>query len=851
MPQSGRPGISPSATTTANSVGRVTAVLGPTNTGKTYLAMERMLGHRSGMIGFPLRLLARENYDRIVAAKGPGCVALITGEEMIVPPRPHYFVCTVEAMPVDRPVAFLAVDEIQLCADPERGHIFTDRLLYARGLEETMFLGAETIRPLIQALVPRIDIVTRPRFSALSYAGHKKVTRLPPRSAVVAFSATDVYAIAEVMRRQRGGTAVVLGALSPRTRNAQVELYQSGDVDYLVATDAIGMGLNLDVGHVAFARLTKFDGHSVRRLSAPEIGQIAGRAGRHRRDGTFGTTSDLNGMSEDVIDAVEEHRFDTLKRLMWRNHDLRFESIDALLRSLARKPVRPELYRVGEADDHLALATLARDSDIAARAQGIDAVSLLWDVCRIPDFRKVLSDAHTRLLGQIYRYLSASADQGAGRLPEDWVANQVARLDRTEGDIDTLVTRIAHIRTWTYVSHRPSWLQDASHWRERTRAIEDKLSDALHERLTQRFVDRRSTLMTRSLRENGTLLSAVRPDGQVIVEGHAVGDLRGFQFIPDTGTDGDDKTVIAAARRALQGELARRVAALEKADATTISLDASGTLTWDGVAVARLKAGRTLETPAIAPLTDAWVDSVLRDRIKLALESWSNREVATGLAPLTTLEQRTRSGPARGLIYRVREGLGDCLRSEAESLIRSLSTQERTDLLKNGLKLGIMRVYAGAMVKPAAVAWRGLLWCLHNRWPLPAPIPPAGRISIGADPNVPASFYAAIGYPVVGPRAIRTDILERFLRALRRDGPKITAENAGRLAPLIGCSTGEIGEILVALDYRRKTAEDGTEHWVPARNRRSNRPKDQKTTKACPVTGDSPFEKLKEMALTQ
>ena len=472
---------------------RVVAVLGPTNTGKTYLAIERMLGHRSGMIGFPLRLLARENYDRIAAARGPGSVALITGEEMIVPPNPSYFVCTVEAMPVDRPVAFLAVDEIQLCADAERGHVFTDRLLHARGLEETMVLGAETIAPLIRRLVPRVEFVSRPRFSALSYVGPRKLTRLPPRSAVVAFSATEVYAIAELIRRQRGGTAVVLGALSPRTRNAQVALYQAGDVDYLVATDAVGMGLNMDVDHVAFAGLSKFDGNAPRRLEAHEIAQIAGRAGRHRSDGTFGTTGDIEGLDEEVIEAVENHSFPPLKMLRWRNTDLNFQSPAALLRSLEQRPPRPDLIRVREGCDHLALTTLARDPEITARATDRETVDLLWQVCRIPDFRKVLSDAHTRLLGQIYRHLSTPR----GRLPVDWVADHVARLDRYDGEIDALVTRISHIRTWTYISHRPNWLACGGHWQERTRAIEDRLSDALHERLTQRFVDRRSALLVR------------------------------------------------------------------------------------------------------------------------------------------------------------------------------------------------------------------------------------------------------------------------------------------------------------------------------------------------------------------
>ncbi|HSV29311.1 MAG TPA: DEAD/DEAH box helicase, partial [Candidatus Omnitrophota bacterium] len=501
--------------------GRVLAVLGPTNTGKTHFAIERMLGHASGMIGFPLRLLARENYDRIVRIKGAASVALITGEEKIIPKQPRYFVCTTESMPLDRRVAFLAVDEIQLCADPDRGHVFTDRLLHARGSEETVFLGAETIKPLLRRLVPGVEFATRPRLSQLTYAGARKLARLPPRTAVVAFSAAEVYAMAEFVRRQRGGAAVVLGALSPRTRNAQVELYQAGEVDYIVATDAIGMGLNMDVDHVSFAQLRKFDGRVPRELEPAEIAQIAGRAGRHMNDGTFGTTADVGGISDEVVEAVENHHFAPLKALSWRNSDLRFATVSALIGSLDRPPPGPGLIRAREADDQIALATLAHDPEILKLANHPERVRLLWDVCQIPDFRKVMAEAHTRLLSQVFRHLT-----GPGRrLPTDWLAGHVERLDRTDGDLDTIIGRIANIRTWTYVSHRADWVVDPAHWQGLTRAIEDKLSDALHERLTQRFIDRRTAVLVRRMRDDGELLSAVARSGDVLVEGHYVGRL--------------------------------------------------------------------------------------------------------------------------------------------------------------------------------------------------------------------------------------------------------------------------------------------------------------------------------------
>ncbi|MBV8936014.1 MAG: disulfide oxidoreductase, partial [Alphaproteobacteria bacterium] len=521
---------------------RLVAVLGPTNTGKTHLAIERMLGHRSGMIGFPLRLLARENYDRIAKLRGARSVALITGEEKILPPNPAYFVCTAESMPLDRQVDFLAVDEIQLCADPERGHIFTARLLHARGAQETMFLGADTIKPLMRRLVPEIEYVSRPRFSTLSYTGYKKVTRLPPRSAVVAFAISDVFSLAELIRRQRGGTAVVLGALSPRARNAQVGMFQAGEVDYLVATDAIGMGLNMDLDHVAFARTGKFDGRGPRRLTPAEIAQIAGRAGRHMSDGTFGTTAEQASLDAETVEAIETHRFEPLTRLNWRNSRLRFESIGALLKSLDERPSLPGLVQAREADDHRVLQTLARNAEIAGLAVHPGAVRLLWEVCQIPDFRKVMSESHARLLAHCFLHLAGPEEQ----LPTAWIAGQMASLDRVDGDIDTLMARIAHIRTWTYITHRADWVADSAAWQERARGIEDRLSDALHESITQRFVDRRSAFLVRQLASEGEPFAAVSKLGEVLVEGAYIGRIDGLHFVPDS-VDGVEVRMLVAA----------------------------------------------------------------------------------------------------------------------------------------------------------------------------------------------------------------------------------------------------------------------------------------------------------------
>ncbi|HRD29118.1 MAG TPA: helicase-related protein, partial [Caulobacter sp.] len=541
---------------TGQAAHRLVAVLGPTNTGKTHLAVERMLGHHSGMIGLPLRLLAREIYDRVVRLKGPREVALITGEEKIVPPRPQYFVCTVEAMPLGREVDFLAVDEIQLCADPERGHVFTHRLLHARGKSETMLLGAGTMAPLVRRLLPGVEIVERERFSQLRYTGPKKLTRLPRRSAVVAFSADNVYAIAELIRRQRGGAAVVMGSLSPRTRNAQVALYQSGEVDFLVATDAIGMGLNMDVDHVAFAGLRKFDGRKTRWLHPQEVGQIAGRAGRHVKDGTFGVTGEAGEMDEDLIAAVEEHTFQPVAGAQWRNHRLDFANLPSLIRSLDATPNREGLALSAEALDEQALKRLAEDADVVHRVRDRVALERLWEVCQTPDFRKQTSDEHLRLIRTLFDNLTT----GRRRMPEDWMAGQFRGLDRTDGEIDTLATRLAGVRTLAYVANRPNWLADPAHWQGVTRGLEDRLSDALHEKLMARFIDRRTSVLMRQLGDRAEMLAGVAEDGTVTVEGHVVGRLTGLAFeAPRAGSSLEEKALRGAAQRAVGPEVARRL----------------------------------------------------------------------------------------------------------------------------------------------------------------------------------------------------------------------------------------------------------------------------------------------------
>ncbi len=759
---------------------RVKAVLGPTNTGKTHLAIERMLAHASGIIGFPLRLLARENYDRMVAHKGVRSVALITGEEKIIPPEARWFSCTVEDMPLDRDAEFVAVDEIQLCADPDRGHVFTDRLLHARGLVETMFLGAETIRPLLQRLVPGASVETRPRLSQLTHAGPAKLVRLPPRSAVVAFSAAEVYAIAELIRRRRGGCAVVMGRLSPRTRNAQVALYQDKEVDFLVATDAIGMGLNMDVDHVAFASLGKFDGHRPRRLTAAEVAQLAGRAGRGMRDGSFGTTGECPPLADETAAAVEAHSFEPLDMLCWRSSDLDFHDVDALLASLTEPPSRPGLVRGNDATDLETLAALAREPDIRHLARSQRAVRCLWEACQIPDFRKLADETHARLCARVFGHIVRE-----GRLPTDWLAGQIGALARADGDIDTLMQRLAGVRIWSYIAARADWVNDSAHWQGRAREVEDLLSDALHERLTSRFVDRRSAPLMRRLAagDGQELLSAVTRRGDVVVEGHTVGRIHGFSFSPDPAAEGDERRlVLRAARRALRAEVPRRVSQVDAAPDTAFTLTAQNAVEWDGVPVARLQAGPDAMRPRVRVLDSEFLDGAQRERLRERVQAFVDACVGADLAPLHRAAERAEADATlRGLMHRLIEAVGLLPGDEAEAL----PPTERARLKSIGIKTGRFAVFIPALLKPRPAQMRARLWALQHGMAVPG-LPPPGAVSLAAPPDWPAGFAEAMGWLHAGPVLLRLDVAERVAAELawatRRGGAALPAGLGGRFS---------------------------------------------------------------------
>ncbi|MBH5402664.1 helicase [Bradyrhizobium sp. CNPSo 4010] len=798
----------------------VTAVLGPTNTGKTHLAIERMLAHPSGMIGLPLRLLAREVYNKIAARAGEASVALVTGEEKIKPRNPRYWVSTVEAMPRDLDVSFLAVDEVQIAADLERGHVFTDRLLNRRGRDETLLLGAATMRPIIERLLPGVSMITRPRLSQLEFAGDRKITRQPRRTAIVAFSADEVYAIAELIRRQRGGAAVVLGSLSPRTRNAQVAMFQNGDVDYLVATDAVGMGLNLDVDHVAFASDRKFDGYQFRRLTPAEFAQVAGRAGRATRNGTFGTTGRCAPFEPELVNALQNHTFDAVKVLQWRNSKLDFSSLGALQVSLNLAPGHETLTRAPIAEDMRVLDHAARDGEVRDIAHGKAAVERLWEACQVPDYRKLSPAAHAELVTTLYGFLMRK-----GCISDSWFEAQVTQADRVDGDIDTLSARIAQIRTWTFVANRPDWLKDPERWQGITREVENKLSDALHERLTERFVDRRTSVLMRRLRENTSLNTEIGKTGEVIVEGHVIGRLDGFTFAPDAAEAGSDaKALQAAAQAVLAGEINARAEKLGNAPDEQFVLTSEGIIRWTGDAVARLAAADEALHPRIRIISDERLTGAPRDKVQARLELWLKTHIEKLLGPMFELSKAEDvTGIARGIAYQLVEALGVLERPKIASELKDLDQPSRATLRKYGVRFGAYHLYFPGLLKPAARALAALLWALkQDNVDLSAlsgaqHLASSGRTSFPVDKALPRDAYRVLGYKQAGERAVRVDILERLADLIRpalawrenSPGEKPAGAFDGRsfvvtqaMTSLTGSAGEDFASVLRALGYR-------------------------------------------------
>jgi len=775
---------------------RLKAVLGPTNTGKTHLAIERLCAHSSGAIGFPLRLLAREVYDKVCAIKGADKVALITGEERIEPKHARYLLCTAEAMPVDADLAFVALDEAQLAADRERGHLFTDRLLHARGREETMILGSSTLEVMVKALLPDAEVITRPRFSTLSHSGAKKLSRIPPRSAIVAFSAEQVYAVAEMLRRFRGGAAVVMGALSPETRNKQVSLYQSGEVDYLVATDAIGMGLNLDIDHVALAGLSKFDGQRQRRLTTAEMAQIAGRAGRHQRDGTFGTLAgsgshDAEFTAEEVY-AIEEHRFAPLTRLFWREPEPDCSSIESLIADLSRPPEHGALALAPEAIDLAVLRRLAEEPEIAAQVRGTALVSRFWQACSLPDFRQYGAENHSRFVARLWQ------DLAGGMLGSDFIARSIAELDNPAGDIDTLQMRIAAIRSWAYIAQRPDWVLAREEMAARARAAEARLSDALHARLTERFVNRRTSVLMKKLGSDAALLPVRLEGDEVQVDGEPIGHLAGFRFKVDSQARlADRKLLLAAAERHLPelrgARAAQLLAGLEDGSAELALTGAI--LSWEGEEIARLGPGRSPLSLQIKPdLALGGLAMAQRQALDAALERWLEQALGA-LAPLRKLEVASADPKAgaelRALLIQLVEAGG--MLARGDSGIERLSGEQRKGLTRLGVKVGALDLFVPEMLKSKALgAWRTLLAARDVQMPAPVPgMPPVVAL--------PGKAATPPGYRRLGKQGLRLDMAEKLLRGAHE--VRVKAGTKGfvldpALAVSIGLTTASYAHLL-------------------------------------------------------
>lgn len=824
----------------------LTAILGPTNTGKTHLAVERMCGHSSGMMGFPLRLLAREIYDRVVKIKGAAQVALITGEEKIEPPGARYYCCTVESMPMTREFAFVCVDEAQLGADPERGHVFTDRILHARGFAETMILGSQSLAPIIRTLLPGADIISRPRFSTLSYGGAKKLSRLPKRSAIVGFSVEQVYAMAETIRRLRGGCAVVMGALSPRTRNAQVAMFQSGEVDYLVATDAIGMGLNLDIDHVAFAGLSKFDGARRRRLSVAEMAQIAGRAGRHQKDGTFGTLAGEAGeMTAEEILAIEDHRFPKLDWLYWREAEPRFATLATLIADLETRPNEDMLRAAPQAIDLDVLKRLSEMPDVMALARSPRLIQRLWEAACLPDFRQLGPEPHARFVAGLWLHLGS----GLGHLPYAHVAQEIARLDTIQGDVSILSQRIAAIRTWTYIAHRADWLAEPYIIVERAKAVEQKLSDALHDALRQRFVDRRTTMLMRSAAKDTALLPVVI-DGanRVLVDGEDIGKLEGFIFRVDALAKAQDhKLFLAAAERHLALLLQRKARDVSMADDSDFTLmadkDHRPALFYKGDLLGNLVKGRSLMTPEFKPVraVGALEGDALRD-VTTRAQAWINSQLEKHMGGIVALHELSQDasvdGNVRALAVQLAEEGGIAGRDFMDGALRALPKEARGMARKGGIVFGALDVYHHGALKPAAAKWRTALFAARDDHPMPE-LPPESAVHLKEWKFATNADCRNAGYRQIGAEYLRVDLAERVIKkAHEARGQELVFGMDMTFATSLGISQAGLNILMRQAGFRRADAPvvaieaEDTKPALPAET--AEQPVDQDDTAPAP-----------------
>ena len=825
-----------------NNLKRITAVLGPTNTGKTHLAVETMMEYESGIIGFPLRLLAREIFDKCVNKIGAEKVALITGEEKIIPKLPKYYICTVESMPQDMMVDFIAVDEIQMCVDHERGHIFTDRLLHARGDKLTMFLGSHTMKSLISSLVDGVEFVNKERYSNLTYSGYKKISRLNPKTALIAFSIDEIYAIAELVRRQKGGAAIIMGSLSPKTRNSQVELYQSGDANFLVATDAIGMGINMDINNVSFSSLRKFDGKKNRKLNLSEISQIAGRAGRHINDGTFGVTGECKQLSFDEVEKLEKHELQKIDVLYWRNSEINFDSLDNLVSSLEKNTNNKFLKRINDCEDEKVLKFLIKNNNNLKNKLSKDFVKTLWECCQIPDFSKKAYGNHIEVVKKVFEFLTSNS----GKVTNEYMKKQLEYLDRYDGNIDTLANRISNVRTWSYVANKKNWANNSDYWIERTKYIEDKLSDKLHEELTKSFVDKRISILSRTLKQDVALATEIKNENEVIIDEQYIGRLSGLKLDLDLKSESlktDIKSLRKAARQAIAPELMRRVNRIIRSE--VLRLDNDHKIYWMDSPIAYISKGTNYLNPKLRLIVDEAIDPETKEKLKINLEKKLRTLISSELSDLVNLiKSKFKNNYARALCYQLFEKNGVMKRKTVNEMIKNISKDDRSNLRKAGVKIGRYHIFLPRMLKPSAVNLRVKLWKLYYPEDKKYIIPKSGLNFLKNETIENNKFLLICGFENFNKFYIRVDILERlFLKIIEniKDGIFKIDSN---MINLIGCSKENFYKLLELMEYKRKKIKDDKEEFFIYKPRFSKSVKGKKDKK---ISKDNPFGKLTEL----
>ena len=825
-----------------NNLKRITAVLGPTNTGKTHLAVETMMEYESGIIGFPLRLLAREIFDKCVNKIGAEKVALITGEEKIIPKLPKYYICTVESMPQDMMVDFIAVDEIQMCVDHERGHIFTDRLLHARGDKLTMFLGSHTMKSLISSLVDGVEFVNKERYSNLTYSGYKKISRLNPKTALIAFSIDEIYAIAELVRRQKGGAAIIMGSLSPKTRNSQVELYQSGDANFLVATDAIGMGINMDINNVSFSSLIKFDGKKNRKLNLSEISQIAGRAGRHINDGTFGVTGECKQLSFDEVEKLEKHELQKIDVLYWRNSEINFDSLDNLVSSLEKNTNNKFLKRINDCEDEKVLKFLIKNNNNLKNKLSKDFVKTLWECCQIPDFSKKAYGNHIEVVKKVFEFLTSNS----GKVTNEYMKKQLEYLDRYDGNIDTLANRISNVRTWSYVANKKNWANNSDYWVERTKYIEDKLSDKLHEELTKSFVDKRISILSRTLKQDVALATEIKNENEVIIDEQYIGRLSGLKLDLDLKSESlktDIKSLKKAARQAIAPELMKRVNRIIRSE--VLRLDNDHKIYWMDSPIAYISKGTNYLNPKLRLIVDEAIDPETKEKLKINLEKKLRTLISSELSDLVNLiKSKFKNNYARALCYQLFEKNGVMKRKTVNEMIKNISKDDRSNLRKAGVKIGRYHIFLPRMLKPSAVNLRVKLWKLYYPEDKKYIIPKSGLNFLKNETIENNKFLLICGFENFNKFYIRVDILERlFLKIIEniKDGVFKIDSN---MINLIGCSKENFYKLLELMEYKRKKIKDDKEEFFMYKPRFSKSVKGKKDKK---ISKDNPFGKLTEL----